>query len=379
MWIYLLQIILILCAPLLVGKIGYRPWKLRICGTHSMKLCRSKTVDYNAVYCFMAMLVLLLVIGFRTENLGLYDVKTVYFPTFDAVSDMTMKEIIAEYPFIRGNLFQILTKIYTNFSSNKYIWLFLCSIPYLAAMCHTIRKYANNVYVCAFAFYLICSTRIYQTNFFLVRHSIAMAVLILAFDAIVDKRPVKFILLVLVASLFHTTAIAFLIAYPLARIKPSWKQLVLIVAAFYVIIYMSSGVMSTIFSLLGSENYYSAFETRGGFDSFTLAIICGVLLAAAFLLNLKNKSDNDLDKITINMLMVGTILMGAATMVGEFYRIGYFFMTVSFVGLGNIISKEKTTWLRWGVYAFLMAFTFIYMYRGFEPNLLVPYESWLFN
>lgn len=340
----------------------------------------SRIKDGKKLYCYTASIILLCIIGFRTENMGLYDVKYIYFPQFDSIQRMNVTEMLEEYPVIRGNFFQIFTKLYQVFSENKYIWIFLTSVPYIAAMAHTIKKYSINVYTCSFCFFMLCGMRIYQTNFFLIRHSIAMAILVIAFDAIVEKKTIKFILLVVLAGLFHSTAFIFIIAYPLARIRPSWKQLLFVIAGFYVIIFMSSNVVEMIFGLMDSNNYYSAFQYRNnGFDSFLFPAICGIQFLIAYILCKKNHVEDECEKITVNMLCIGTVLMGSSTIIGEFYRLSYFFMTVSFAGLGNIIRMEKDRILRYSLYIGLFIMLTWYMCRGFEGNGLIPYESWVFR
>ena len=227
---------------------------------------------------------------------------------------------------------------------------------------------------------MICGMRIYQTNFYLIRHSIAMAILIIAFDAIVEKNLKKFVALVILAGLFHSTAFIFIIAYPLARIKLSWKQLLFAVAGFYIIVFMSSEVMAMIFGLMDSNNYYSVFQYRNsGFDSFLFPVICGAQFLIAYILCKKNNIDTECEKITVNLLCIGTVLMGSSTIIGEFYRLSYFFMTVSFAGLGNIIRLEKDKILRYSLYLGLFVVLTWYMCRGFVGNGLIPYESWLFR
>ena len=336
--------------------------------------------NYKGLYCTLCAILLICVMGFRTEDLGLYDVKNVYFPMFDTVKQLSFSELIIKYPIERGNLFQICSKLFSYISENKYIWLFVTSIPYIAAMRHLIYKYSATIYVASFCFFMICGMRIYQTNFYLIRHSIAMAILVLAFDSILNKDLKKFLILTLIATMFHSTAAVFFIAYPLARIRPSWKQLIATIAGVYIVVYLSKDVMSAIFLILGDDNYYSSFQTRNsGFDSFTFPIICCALFLIAFFVFKKNAINTGLEAVTINMLCLGAIFMGAATMIGEFYRLSYFFMTVSFVGLGNIFHSIKTKYLRVGLFFCIFVGLFWFMIRGLEPNGLVPYKSWLFQ
>ena len=69
----------------------------------------SRIKDGKKLYCYVAAIILLCVIGFRTENMGLYDVKNIYFPLFDSLKRMSFSELLGTYSITRGNLFQIFT------------------------------------------------------------------------------------------------------------------------------------------------------------------------------------------------------------------------------------------------------------------------------
>ena len=302
--------------------------------------------------CYFIFFSMLCVMGFRSESLGMYDVEYVYLPMVRNVQNLSFSGVFTRYPFQRGNLLQILTKIYTLFSTNENLWIFLTSIPFLAALTHLVRKYGIHKSACAFSFFLILGLRIYGTNFYLIRHSIAMAVLIYAFDCVIEKKRLKFVLLVLLASLFHTVSIVFLITYPLARIKVSAKQLLLISAGFVWITYFASSVMNHFFSLLNSDNYYYNYASKRGFASNIFIPVCIILFLIAYVICKRNKiqiSENDSDNIinevsviTVNMLCITSLFMGMSTVISEFQRIAFFFLSVSTVGLSNIIYSETS-------------------------------------
>ena len=144
--------------------------------------------------------------------------------------------------------------------------------------------------------------------------------------------------------------------------------------------FMASNVMEMIFGLMDSNNYYSDLQHRNsGFDSFLFPSICFFQFIIAYILCKRNNIEDECERVTVNMLCIGTVLMGSSTIIGEFYRLSYFFMTVSFVGLGNIIRMEKDKILRYSLYLGLFIVLTWYMCRGFEGNGLIPYESWLFR
>lgn len=62
-------------------------------------------------------------------------------------------------------------------------------------------------------------------DFFLsgMRQAIAISILLFAYDKLLERKPVPFVLLVLLAMQFHTTAIIFLLAYPVTMIRDEKK------------------------------------------------------------------------------------------------------------------------------------------------------------
>ena len=60
---------------------------------------------------------------------------------------------------------------------------------------------------------------VFLLNFSGLRQAIAMGITALSFNFIKEKKPVQFILLVILASLFHKSAIVFLAMYPIYNIK----------------------------------------------------------------------------------------------------------------------------------------------------------------
>lgn len=64
--------------------------------------------------------------------------------------------------------------------------------------------------------------------FDVLKQSIAMSILLFAFDAIFEKKPLKFSAIVILASLFHFPALVFLPAYWLAKMKIDRNYLILL-------------------------------------------------------------------------------------------------------------------------------------------------------
>ena len=350
------------------------------------------------VTCIVCAVMMFLVMGFRSRELGMYDVERVYYPMFKEVQKLTFAGIFKRFPLIRGNFLQLFTKVFTLVSTDYNWWIFVTSVPTLASLAYVTYKRGVSKFACAFSLFLYMGLRLYGTNFYLIRHSFAMALLLLAFDAMLDKKLVKFLVFVLLATLFHSTALIFIVAYPLSKIKISMKQFVMFFAGFFFVTYLSRSLLNSIFYTLGSDVYYRNYASKSGFRSniFILVALALFLLAMAlskydFVMTRGHKNDilsvseARLDETlnpalcasTVNMLEIAVFFMGMSLIISEFQRIGFFFLAVSTVGLSNLIDAQKDKTIRMGLYLVIFAGLVMFMSNALVPEMLAPYKSWL--
>ena len=350
------------------------------------------------VTCIVCAVMMFLVMGFRSRELGMYDVERVYYPMFREVQKLTFAGIFKRFTLIRGNFLQLFTKVFTLVSTDYNWWIFVTSVPTLASLAYVTYKRGVSKFACAFSLFLYMGLRLYGTNFYLIRHSFAMALLLLAFDAMVDKKLVKFLVFVLLATLFHSTALIFIVAYPLSKIKISMKQFVMFFAGFFFVTYLSRSLLNSIFYTLGSDVYYRNYASKSGFRSniFILVALALFLLAMAlskydFVMTRGHKngilsvSEARLDETlnpalcasTVNMLEIAVFFMGMSLIISEFQRIGFFFLAVSTVGLSNLIDAQKDKTIRMGLYLVIFAGLVMFMSNALVPEMLAPYKSWL--
>ncbi len=91
-----------------------------------------------------------------------------------------------------------------------------------------------------------------------IRQSIAIGILLFAYDYILQKKFVKFLMLLLLATAFHMTAIFFIFAYLVSYLKPTLKT--------YLIILSVTAALFICFNLLLS-NLFLLFETYEGYEN----------------------------------------------------------------------------------------------------------------
>lgn len=120
-------------------------------------------------------------------------------------------------------------------------------------------------------FYLLSLSAMKQT--------IAMAFVMLAMMAIIEKKPLRFIFFVALGTAFHTPAVAFLVAYPVANKKIDWLYFVIIGALLVVVFFFRDQVKDLfVNTYYDGEMEFEAVEFMGGRVYVMLALLMVALI-----------------------------------------------------------------------------------------------------
>ena len=97
----------------------------------------------------------------------------------------------------------IITGGFTAFSFGRFIYQY-SEMPWLSAI-------------------MFLTLQFFDLSMSSIRQVVAISILMFAYDYVVKKKPIPFILLVLLAYLFHTSSIIFLLIYPLSNLELNYK------------------------------------------------------------------------------------------------------------------------------------------------------------
>ncbi|MBR3909090.1 MAG: EpsG family protein [Clostridia bacterium] len=162
--------------------------------------------------------------------------------------------------------FSILQRICKSFLfKHPNMWIALLTIISVIPITYILSKYSTDVRLSLFVF--IAST---EFTFLIngARQFVAVCICFYAFKFLVEKKPVMYYLLVLLAISFHLTAIVMLFAYFLVRSKPwSVKMWIIIICAALACVFSESvfGFMNDAFLEDGVYGHYAedVMNTRG--------------------------------------------------------------------------------------------------------------------
>ena len=289
-------------------------------------------------FCIFSGILFFLLVALRSVEIGISDTKNVYYPMFLKMQEYSFSEIFFNSN-LSGEVFFAITKILGIFISNYQIYLAIIGIPYIFCVFYFINKHSKHILLSTIIFLSLY----YLYSFFLLRQVIAMGILLLSYDFLKEKKPIKFVITVLIATLFHQTAFVFLFAYPFCIFNKFGKKNYVYIVVFYV---LANILPQFIFFLIKTFDFsgnllnyvkHGIYDTSGSVSMFGLLITVIMLVFANFY---KKKFDYESD-LVYNLSTIGSVLFSLSGVVSEFYRLSLFFSIFNIILIPNVIENEK--------------------------------------
>jgi hypothetical protein len=208
--------------------------------------------------------------------------------------------------------FVILREVFGFFIPNAQLYLLFVA----SAACYSfyvwILKYSPDKLLSAYIFFTF-GTLSYALC--LMRQFIALAIIIHGVEAVKERRLAKLLIIVCLAALFHKTAVAFILIYPVAlwSIK---RGMILLIAGKCLFSSIGVATIAAMLIMIGFNKYLYTLGSKTDSAALLTLAFAGILAAALFFR--KNLIKNDKrDLVFFNFhilalffLMAGEIILG---------------------------------------------------------------------
>lgn len=236
---------------------------------------------------------LILFSGLRSWSVGLNSDTAHYNYIFETVKTISWDEIIQNVIQFNGkdpfyNLFQ---KIFQLFTGNYQLFLILVAILIFSSFAGFIYKNTTQIRHAAIAFIFYIG---YFYGFYSLtgtRQVLATAFLIWSFEYIKSRKFFPFLLLNLVAALFHLSALAFLPMYFIANLKRHKLLISLAVLGFPIVFYFKNQLAVFFVSFFGVEERFGVYAEQYGKGGSLVLTVLFVLLGVISLIYIKRILD----------------------------------------------------------------------------------------
>lgn len=218
-------------------------------------------VKGNKKYMFVAFLILFCVMGLRDVNTCGNDSSGSHgsYPIiYRNIGQTEWSELIEEDNDNFNIGFSYLMKAVYELTDGDYqAFITIVSLFILFSYMRFIRKYSPSPIQSVLYFLgLLYFTFLFDA----LKQAMAMSVLLFAFDSIIERKPIKFILIVLLAGTFHFPALVFLPAYWIGRMKIGGSYLILLAALLALTFVFRDQLLSIMLNAYGGDDIEGSME-----------------------------------------------------------------------------------------------------------------------
>jgi hypothetical protein len=322
--------------------------------------------------------------AFRAENVGNDTIEYVnLYRTIQLTNDISSLTWRYEIGFL------YLNKLLGLFFADPQSILIAISIFTMFGYARFVYKYSKITWL---SVYLFFTFRFFDMTMVVMRLSIAIVLILFAYDFLRERKLFKFLLVVMLASLFHRSALIFLISWPITKYKFNYKTILLAISSGLVLYIGFEYILNAIFKVLPMYEYYidSAYlngEIRIASILNLLVVICilcfgvitnyykndnpaidNIIEVNSNLINSNKKLIND-GQIMMLMLLISILLNFLSLKFNLLDRVNYYFQIFSIVYLPNAINSLKNRRLINIVIYAVMGMFFIY---SISINIIRP-------
>jgi putative membrane protein len=220
---------------------------------------KKQQIPYKPFIIFFVALALFVGLG---DMLGGYD-RYIYGDLFDNLADglkvgisTSSSRLFIAYHSEFG--YVGLNWLIAHITNNRYIFIFCYTICMYAIIIECFKKYAKNYYLASILFMAL----VFFFSFTYLRQMFAAAIIGLSIKYIIERKFLRFCVILLVAFSFHNSAIIFFPMYFIANKKYSRSKILIIM--FICFIVGITGITSSFY------NFYDELSIRESHDDYAL-------------------------------------------------------------------------------------------------------------
>lgn len=295
-----------------------------------------KGIDYekkNKFVLFFFFVTLTILVMFRHESIG-NDTRNYiyYFSNFSKMDWTKVGSDSLEFGFSYFN------KIISLFSTEPLFFLAVTAIAVSIMIYPTYKRLCIDP---SLTIVLFCIMSTFVMMFSGIRQMLAVGIGFIAYEFTRNKKLIPFILAVLLAITFHTSAFMLAFMYPLYHAKITKKWLYVVVPVLMIVLVFNRPIFSVLSLIIEQFTSYEGSVSSTG--AYTMLILFGVFAVFAFVI----PDDSLLDDETIglrNFLLLSIVIQMFAPLHNLAMRMNYYYIIFIPLLLPKIIKCRSERW-----------------------------------
>ena len=327
-------------------------------------MSKIKIKNKNKYFLIFAGIGIIFIMGSRNHLTGVSDIN-VYYNYYDYISSISFKDIFQCNPYGFELGYVLLNKVSSLFFHNPQTILYLEA--FICVLCTSYFIYKNSQKMFDSLMYFMCfGCMMFALSGF--RQAIAMSICLVSIEFIKQKKILPFSILVLIACMFHQTALIFFISYFLINSDFKIKHISVLILFLLLVIVFNNEI---IFIANNVFNRHYEGYIGSSFNGIMYVIIDLLIIVMAIITKNENNNRN---KIGINMTILSLIFFILGYFVEISQRISWYFLYGTIVALPNLYTLIENKRNQEVVRLLFLIFAIILFIYRFSNNQYSNYE-----
>lgn len=276
---------------------------------------------------------------------------------------------------VKDPTFYLFAKICFDLGFSSYLWLSIIAAIFALSCTYFIYKQSDNY---GMSFLLLLSLGYFSFSMTGLRQTVALSLILVGYSFLKQKKYIHFIVFVVLASLFHISAICVLIALPckFIKIKDKFVFLLLLIILFGIAYAGYPFLYQIVDKILGEK--YSNYLNSGTHLNLSGFMIQGCILIFTwyFIPDKKLKENNN--SFIILILSLGLFFQFLASILfAEMFRISMYFSIFAIVSVPMILENYVLEPKEKRLLSFLVPMVFVLYLVFFNNDYILSFKSWL--
>ena len=211
------------------------------------------------------------------------------------------------------------------------------------------------------------------------RQSIAIAISVLAFYCVKNKKLLWFLLCVFLAYNFHRSAIVLLVLYPIFNIKLTTKSLIAIIPVMSVIFVFKEKVFNFLLTYF-ADDYNSKYGVQESNGAYMVLLLFTLFLIYSFFMIDDSVADKEVLGLR-NVMVLATCIQFFASLNTVAMRVNYYFIPLIPLLISKVYyraneeNKKVVTAANIIMIVFFFGYFFYTAYTGSDILQIFPYKA----
>ena len=246
-------------------------------------------------------------------------------------------------------------------------WLVIVSFVYYTGFMGALKRFSQIPFITTLGF--ICMNYVFFTMTG-IRQTIAMGFCFFAFIKAYDRKPIQFLIFVLLGYLFHSSSLIFLIVYFVINRKIGITQITLLIASVTLAFVFPTAINRLVEMLAWNDDMQKYAETSTGLSIFGYVVQLGIA-GMCFILQREYCLEDKEGIALLNMVILGLLFQIFAIRIDNIFRMSMYFSIYGMFMIANVVSKFEDDKNYWWAYLLVSIVFVAYMfysraYTGFS-------------